>query len=274
MSGDLSPRARRHLRDAKPNSESNAEPTSPPSPPPQAKQPLPPSGPTSLFRAEAVRSPPTAPPTATRPSVPAAREQKGGSDPVSSPPVAGSGLTAVGEAAAVAVPSRPSGSGALQVGARVRISGLVARADLNGRSGRVLSYDEAVGRHTVAVDGAGPVAFKPGNLSAEGAPPPHSPQAEAAGAESEGVLTEEAEAMQRVATIRAVAEEAEAEAMAMVAKIRAEAEEEAEAMETAAKIRAEAEEEAEAMETAAKIRAEAEEAEAMAFAAKIRADSE
>ena len=99
---------------------------------------------------------------------------------MSSPSVQGAGCRAVGEAAAAAVPSGPAGSGTLQIGARVLISGLVARADLNGRCGQILSHDEAVGRYTVAVDGAGPVAFKPANLSAEGAPPPHPPQAAAA----------------------------------------------------------------------------------------------
>ena len=43
----------------------------------------------------------------------------------------------------------------LSVGDRVHMNGLIARADLNGRYGSVLAYDEATERFTVAVDGGG-----------------------------------------------------------------------------------------------------------------------
>jgi PKD repeat protein len=54
-------------------------------------------------------------------------------------------------------------------GDRVRMSGLVARADLNGKYGNVVSFDDKDGRYTVSVEGGGAVSgivsLKPTNLS-------------------------------------------------------------------------------------------------------------
>ena len=42
-----------------------------------------------------------------------------------------------------------------------------SRAELNGQSGLVLSYDEASERYTISVDGGGPVKLKAANVRIE-----------------------------------------------------------------------------------------------------------
>jgi len=55
--------------------------------------------------------------------------------------------------------------GAIHIGSKVVLKGLVARADLNGRSGVVISFDAERGRFGVEVDGkVDPLALKPVNL--------------------------------------------------------------------------------------------------------------
>lgn len=54
-------------------------------------------------------------------------------------------------------------------GARVRIRGLQAAAELNGRRATVVRYDEPAGRYVVEVEGLGQKSLKPDNLEDAGA---------------------------------------------------------------------------------------------------------
>lgn len=73
-----------------------------------------------------------------------------------------------GRSTATPSPASATGPEAL-VGARVVLSGLVGRAELNGRAGRAVGWDAARGRLAVAVDGGEQLAVKPSNVEREGA---------------------------------------------------------------------------------------------------------
>jgi len=67
--------------------------------------------------------------------------------------------------AARAMASNGVEGGAIDIGSKVVLEGLVARADLNGRSGVVISFDAERGRFGVEVDGQSDLlALKPANL--------------------------------------------------------------------------------------------------------------
>jgi hypothetical protein len=67
---------------------------------------------------------------------------------------------------------RLGGGGAFRAGLRVLLGGLAGRPELNGRLGRVLSFDAAAGRHGVELDDGSRLAIKPANLSPADAPSP------------------------------------------------------------------------------------------------------
>lgn len=64
--------------------------------------------------------------------------------------------------------SSPTGTGtggALEVGTRVMLCGLLRKPELNGQRGTVLSFDAEVGRYAVCIDGKqGCVLLKPESL--------------------------------------------------------------------------------------------------------------
>ena len=57
------------------------------------------------------------------------------------------------------------------LGQRVMLTGLAARADLNGQFGMCVSHDAHAGRYTVTIEGGGQVALKSANIKLVSPPP-------------------------------------------------------------------------------------------------------
>ena len=107
-------------------------------------------------------------PAAAEPSQEAARQQVAAVNPAGGAPNMVSAPNMVPAPNLVSAPNLASAPNLVR-GDRVRMRGLIARADLNGKYGNVVSFDDKDGRYTISVEGGGAVSgivsLKPTNLS-------------------------------------------------------------------------------------------------------------